>query len=76
MCILAGGSKVLGNVYFGNAEGANHINSTWYQVMDKKAKSTGFVAMMSTGNANECVPVTESAYGFAKGGKSNSLPVL
>lgn len=61
------GSKVLGNVYFGNQKGANHINSTWYQVTDKKARSVGFVAMMSTGKANECVPVTESAYGSAKG---------
>ena len=71
--MLTDGSKVLGNVYFGNQEGANHINSTWYQVVDKKARSVGFVAMMSTDKANECVPVTESAYGSAKGSKFLSL---
>ena len=70
---ITDGSKVLGNVYFGNQEGANHINSTWYQIVDKKTRDEGFVAIMSTGNANECVPVTESVYGSAKGCKCLSL---
>lgn len=63
-CIPAGTQK-LGDVYFGNRNGDNRINSTWYKFDDKKG-TAAYVSFTDTANPNECIPVTLAGYGMYK----------
>ena len=64
-------SKYLGNVYFGNETGKNNINGSWYNFSTKEGYA-GYLSVTATGKKNECVPLTETVWGFAKDGKSFS----
>lgn len=64
ICIPAS-AHMLGNAYFGNQIGPNKINSTWYAMQVNN--TIAYISVTPSSTPNVCIPVTESAYGSAKG---------